>query len=72
MPICNRCAIEETDESKINWIAGKQVGYCIDCHQQMVMDLPEEETTGPNSTASKPKGRKREYEGTAGEQHCSR
>ena len=72
MPICNRCAIEETDESKDNWIAGKQVGYCVDCHHQMVMDLPEEKITGPNSTTSKPKGRKSKYEETADEQHGSR
>ena len=68
IPICNKRAIEETNELKINWIAGKQVGHCISFHQQKVMDLLEEDITGPNSTTSKPKGRKREYGKTADEQ----
>ena len=66
MPICNRCAIEEPDDSDVNWIAGKQVGYCIDCHQQMVLDLPEDVSGHNRSATSKPKGRKRQHEETAG------
>ena len=33
--ICNRCAIAEEDEGKEGWIAGRQVGYCSDCHDQV-------------------------------------
>ena len=42
--VCNRCAIAEEDEFKEGWIAGRQVGYCSDCNDQV--GLVEREPTG--------------------------
>ncbi len=31
VPVCNRCSFAERDETIVQWIAGKQVGYCLEC-----------------------------------------
>ena len=62
IPICNVCAIEENDDSKANWIPGKQVGRCSECNDESI--------SAPDSTEIHSFGiaapRKREYEQLSG------
>ena len=62
IPICNVCAIEENDDSKTNWIPGKQVGRCCECNDESI--------SGPDSSEIHSCGiatpRKKEYEQPSG------
>lgn len=31
LPLCNRCSIEEINESTPGWLARKRVGHCLAC-----------------------------------------
>lgn len=35
MPICNKCSVFEDNEEASGWAAGKRVGYCEPCNEQL-------------------------------------
>ena len=55
LPLCNRCSIEDIEESTLDWLALKRVGHCLACveHKKRLL-----ETQASSSTSSTGKSKK--------------
>ena len=56
--ICNRCSAFESDEETPGWIAGKAVGHCVPCKQEVSNEVKtnSKQTLNPSREAAKPVG----------------